>query len=148
MLSEQRRCGADREDCPGRAKGWCFDAEVTPPYPEQFRREAVALVRSSSDRSVPSIAKDLGISGQTTFKVHLFLDAPAVPSSGVRLVASRCTLPVDRADEGCAGQVGCAADELNPLRFEVDDDQAAPLADAGEGFAVRRPREPARLGQV
>ncbi len=36
-----------------------------PPYPEQFRREAVALVRSSSDRSVPSIAKDLGISGQT-----------------------------------------------------------------------------------
>jgi len=36
-----------------------------PPYPEQFRREAVALVRSSSDRSVPTIAKDLGISGQT-----------------------------------------------------------------------------------
>ncbi len=36
-----------------------------PPYPEEFRREAVALVRSSSDRSVPTIAKDLGISGQT-----------------------------------------------------------------------------------
>ena len=36
-----------------------------PPYPDEFRREAVALVRSSSDRSVPSIAKDLGISGQT-----------------------------------------------------------------------------------
>ncbi len=36
-----------------------------PPYPEEFRREAVALVRSSSDRSVPQIAKDLGISGQT-----------------------------------------------------------------------------------
>jgi len=36
-----------------------------PPYPDEFRREAVALVRSSSDRSVPSIARDLGISGQT-----------------------------------------------------------------------------------
>jgi transposase len=36
-----------------------------PPYPDEFRREAVALVRSSSDRSVPTIAKDLGISGQT-----------------------------------------------------------------------------------
>ena len=35
-----------------------------PPYPEEFRREAVALVRSSG-RSVPSIAKDLGISGQS-----------------------------------------------------------------------------------
>ena len=35
-----------------------------PPYPEEFRREAVALVRSSG-RSVPAIAKDLGISGQS-----------------------------------------------------------------------------------
>jgi len=94
MLSGQRRCGADREDCPGRAKGWCFDAEVTPPYPEQFRREAVALVRSSSDRSVPLIAKDLGISGQTTFKVLLLLDAsrserrlPLVPQGRGRIAA-------------------------------------------------------------
>lgn len=36
-----------------------------PPYPEQFRREAVALVRSSSGRSVPTIARELGVSGQT-----------------------------------------------------------------------------------
>ncbi len=36
-----------------------------PPYPDEFRREAVGLVRSSSDRSVPTIAKELGISGQT-----------------------------------------------------------------------------------
>jgi len=36
-----------------------------PPYPDEFRREAVALVRSSSDRSVATIAKDLGVSGQT-----------------------------------------------------------------------------------
>jgi transposase len=36
-----------------------------PPYPEEFRREAVALVRSARDRSVPQIAKELGISGQT-----------------------------------------------------------------------------------
>ena len=33
------------------------------PYPEEFRREAVALVRSSG-KSVPQVAKDLGISGQ------------------------------------------------------------------------------------
>jgi transposase len=33
------------------------------PYPEEFRREAVQLARSS-DKSVPEIAKDLGISGQ------------------------------------------------------------------------------------
>jgi transposase len=36
-----------------------------PPYPDEFRREAVALVRAASDRSVPQIAKELGISGQT-----------------------------------------------------------------------------------
>ncbi|MCA1699341.1 MAG: transposase, partial [Actinobacteria bacterium] len=36
-----------------------------PPYPEQFRREAVALVRSAPERSVPQIARELGISGQT-----------------------------------------------------------------------------------
>lgn len=34
------------------------------PYPHEFRREAVALARSS-DKSVPEIAKDLGISGQS-----------------------------------------------------------------------------------
>lgn len=33
------------------------------PYPEEFRREAVQLARSS-DKSVPEVAKDLGISGQ------------------------------------------------------------------------------------
>jgi len=36
-----------------------------PPYPDEFRREAVALVRSSPGRSVPQIAKELGVSGQT-----------------------------------------------------------------------------------
>jgi len=36
-----------------------------PPYPKEFRREAVALVRSSPGRSVPQIAQDLGVSGQT-----------------------------------------------------------------------------------
>lgn len=36
-----------------------------PPYPEEFRREAVALMRSSPGRSVPQIAQDLGVSGQT-----------------------------------------------------------------------------------
>lgn len=35
-----------------------------PPYPPEFRREAVALVRSD-DRSIPEIAKSLGVSDQT-----------------------------------------------------------------------------------
>lgn len=33
------------------------------PYPEEFRREAVELVRNS-DKSVPEVAKDLGVSDQ------------------------------------------------------------------------------------
>ena len=35
-----------------------------PPYPEQFRREAVELVRASG-RSIPEIAKDLGVTEQS-----------------------------------------------------------------------------------
>jgi len=35
-----------------------------PPYPEQFRREAVELVRTSG-RSVKEIAKDLGVAEQS-----------------------------------------------------------------------------------
>ena len=35
------------------------------PYPEEFRREAVELVRSSPGRSVPEIASSLGVSGQS-----------------------------------------------------------------------------------
>ena len=34
-----------------------------PPYPSEFRREAVELARIS-DKSVPQVAKDLGISDQ------------------------------------------------------------------------------------
>ncbi len=34
-----------------------------PPYPEEFRREAVGLVRSSG-RSIPQVARDLGCSDQ------------------------------------------------------------------------------------
>jgi len=34
-----------------------------PPYPSEFRREAVELARVS-DKSVPKLAKDLGISDQ------------------------------------------------------------------------------------
>jgi len=36
----------------------------TPPYPEQFRRDAVALVRSS-EKSIPQLADELGISPQS-----------------------------------------------------------------------------------
>jgi transposase len=35
-----------------------------PPYPEQFRREAVVLVRRS-DQPIPEIAKDLGVTEQS-----------------------------------------------------------------------------------
>jgi transposase len=34
-----------------------------PPYPEQFRREAVELVRQG--RSIPDVASSLGMSGQS-----------------------------------------------------------------------------------
>ena len=40
-------------------------AKTRSPYPEEFRREAVELVRSSPDRSVPAIASSLGVSGQS-----------------------------------------------------------------------------------
>ena len=36
----------------------------TPPYPEEFRREAVRLLRRG-DRSVPELARDLGCSPQS-----------------------------------------------------------------------------------
>ena len=35
-----------------------------PPYPEQFRRDAVALVRSS-EKSIPQLADELGVSPQS-----------------------------------------------------------------------------------
>jgi transposase len=34
-----------------------------PPYPEQFRREAVELVRAG--RAIPDVASSLGVSGQS-----------------------------------------------------------------------------------
>ena len=39
----------------------------TPPYPEPFRREAVALVRSS-EKSIPQLAAELGVSPQSLRK--------------------------------------------------------------------------------
>jgi transposase len=36
----------------------------TPPYPEDFRRDAVALGRSS-EKSIPQLAKELGVSPQS-----------------------------------------------------------------------------------
>ena len=36
----------------------------TPPYPEEFRREAVQLLRRG-DRTIPELARDLGVSPQT-----------------------------------------------------------------------------------
>ena len=40
---------------------WCRCRGPVPPYPEQFRREAVELVRKSG-RPIKEIAKDLGVS--------------------------------------------------------------------------------------
>ena len=37
--------------------------KTRPPYPEQFRREAVGLLRSG--RSIPDVAESLGVSLQT-----------------------------------------------------------------------------------
>ena len=37
--------------------------ETRPPYPEEFRRETVELVRQG--RSITDVAKSLGVSGQT-----------------------------------------------------------------------------------
>ena len=34
----------------------------TPHYPPQFKREAVRLVRSSPDRTIPQIANEIGVS--------------------------------------------------------------------------------------
>ena len=36
----------------------------TPPYPEEFRREAIRLLRRG-DRTVPELARDLGVSQQS-----------------------------------------------------------------------------------
>jgi transposase len=35
-----------------------------PPYPEEFRREAVRLLRRG-DRSIPELSRDLGVSPQS-----------------------------------------------------------------------------------
>ena len=36
----------------------------TPPYPDEFRREAVRLVRRG-DRTIPELSRDLGVSPQS-----------------------------------------------------------------------------------
>ncbi len=36
-----------------------------PPYPPEFRAEAVRLYRSSPDRSIPQVAREIGVSDQS-----------------------------------------------------------------------------------
>lgn len=36
-----------------------------PPYPAEFRRQAVALVRRNPDKSIPDLAQELGVSDQS-----------------------------------------------------------------------------------
>lgn len=40
-------------------------ATTRPPYPPEFRREAVRLVKANPDKSIPEIAAELGVSGQS-----------------------------------------------------------------------------------
>jgi len=44
-------------------EGWTSMPKTRPPYPEQFRREAVVLVRQG--RSIADVAESLGVSAQT-----------------------------------------------------------------------------------
>jgi transposase len=43
------------------ARGWCL---MPAPYPPEFRREAVALLKSSG-KTVPKLAAELGVSPQS-----------------------------------------------------------------------------------
>ncbi|MGH8910677.1 MAG: transposase [Egibacteraceae bacterium] len=36
-----------------------------PPYPAEFRRQAVVLVRRNPDKSIPELAQELGVSDQS-----------------------------------------------------------------------------------
>jgi len=50
--------------CVERLRQGGVDAPTKPPYPPEFRREAVQLTRTS-ERSIAQVARDLGISNQT-----------------------------------------------------------------------------------
>ena len=49
--------------CPTRLEGCVFMPRTRPPYPVEFRRETVELVRQG--RSIADVAKSLGVSHQT-----------------------------------------------------------------------------------
>ena len=51
---------------------------ATPSYPPEFKREAVRLVRSSPNRSVAQIAKELGVSDNSlrSWVKHLVMPLP------------------------------------------------------------------------
>jgi transposase-like protein len=36
-----------------------------PPYPAEFRRQAIALVQRNPDKSIPDLAQELGVSHQS-----------------------------------------------------------------------------------
>ena len=55
----------------------------TPPYPEEFRREAVRLLRRG-DRSVPELARDLGVSQQSLRNWSRQLDVDDGRQEGLR----------------------------------------------------------------
>src|SRR4051794_9623770 len=54
----------------------CLVVPKTPPYPEEFRREAVRLL-CRGDRTIPELARDLGCSPQSlrNWSKQLDLDA-------------------------------------------------------------------------
>jgi transposase len=54
----------------------------TPPYPEDFRRDAVRLLRRG-DRSVPELARDLGVSQQSLRNWSAQLDVDEGKAEGL-----------------------------------------------------------------
>jgi transposase len=53
-----------------------------PPYPPEFRREAVQLARNA-DRSIAQVARDLGVSNQTLRNWIKQADVDAGPREGL-----------------------------------------------------------------
>jgi transposase len=70
----------------------------TPPYPEEFRREAVRLLRRG-DRTIPELARDLGCSPQS-----------------LRNWSKRADLDAGRRSDGLTSD---EREELRRLRREV-----------------------------
>ena len=72
--------------------------QTRPPYPPEFRAEAVRLAKSSGD-SIRQVSKDLGISDQTLRNWVRALGSPLQPSGGSPVGGSRGTLNTELTRE-------------------------------------------------